>query len=293
MSSINHHYVPQLYLRGFVAESGRVQVFDKKLNSFKKDKQTPRTTLFEKYRNTVFREGVYTDELEKLYCNIESPQGQLFDLIRKGLPSDELISKDGIYLLKTFIAFQFWRLPILDPVAEDYIKNLDLTKFGDKLTLNGVNIGNCDEIKVLIETDKDFRLYFRNFILPLLTFDLRVHESDFQSWKVHHVSSDENGWNNFLTGDNPLLFEDLAKMFGFKSKFIMPLSNNLLITYSPSVNPDMDLSPLFTTYLAMAVYRQCERYVVGTNREYMSQVKELMTSSAVPADLRAEVFKYI
>jgi len=236
---------------------------------------------------------VHTDELEKLYGNIESPQGQLFDLIRKGLPSDELISKDGIYLLKTFIAFQFWRMPILDPIVEEYIKDLDLTKFGDKLTLNGVNIGDCDEIKVLIETYKGFRLYFRNFILPLLTFDLRVHEGDFQSWKVHQISPDENGWNNFLTGDNPLLFEDLIKMFGFKSKFIMPLSNNLLITYSPSVNLDMDLSPLFTTYLAMAVYSQCERYVVGTNREYMAQIKAFMTSSAAPADLRAEVFKYI
>jgi len=293
LSSINHHYVPQLYLRGFVAESGRVQVFDKKLNSFKKDKQTPRTTLFEKHRNTIFREGVPTDALEKLYGTIESPQGQFFDLIRKGIPSDELISKEGIYLLKSFIAFQFWRMPILDPIAEEYIKNLDLTKFGDKIILNGINIGNCDEIKVLIETDQGFRHYFRSFILPLLTFDLRVYEDDLKSWKVHHVSPDENGWNNLLTGDNPLLFEDLIKMFGFNSKFIMPLSNNRLITYSPSVNSEMDLSPLFTTYLAMAVYNQCERYVVGTNREYMAQVKAFMTSSGTPADLRAEVFKYI
>ncbi|MFT6133155.1 MAG: hypothetical protein ACJAW2_001886, partial [Shewanella sp.] len=53
MSSINHHYVPQLYLRGFATELGRIQVFDKKLNSFKKDKQTPRTVLFEKHRNTI------------------------------------------------------------------------------------------------------------------------------------------------------------------------------------------------------------------------------------------------
>ena len=85
MSSINHHYVPQLYLRGFVAETGRIQVFDKHLNLFKKDKQTPRTILFEKHRNTVTHRGVRTDALEKLYGTIEAPLGQFFDLVRKGL----------------------------------------------------------------------------------------------------------------------------------------------------------------------------------------------------------------
>ncbi|EHH2534695.1 DUF4238 domain-containing protein [Vibrio parahaemolyticus] len=293
MSSINHHYVPQLYLRGFIAESGRIQVFDKHLNSFKKDKQTPRTILFEKHRNTITHRGVRTDALEKLYGTIEAPLGQFFDLVRKGLSANELISKEGIYLLKVFVAFQFWRMPLLDPFVEQYIKTLDLKRFGNRITLNGVNIGDCDQIKSALENDSGFRHYFRSFMLPLLTFDFRVHDSDYESWKVHHVSPEYGGWNKFLTGDNPLLFDDLTEMFAFKSKFIMPLSNNQLITFSPVQNLAMDLGPLFTTYLAMATYNQCHRYVVGTNKDYIEQIKLFLGSEVEPSDLRAELFTYI
>ena len=105
MNSIKHHYVPQLYLRGFVAETGRLQVFDKKLDCFKKDKQTPRTVLYEKHRNTILHKGVRTDALEKLYGTIEAPLGEFFDLVRNGISSEELISKDGLYLLKIFIEY--------------------------------------------------------------------------------------------------------------------------------------------------------------------------------------------
>ena len=293
LNSIKHHYVPQLYLRGFVAETGRLQVFDKKLDCFKKDKQTPRTVLYEKHRNTILHKGVRTDALEKLYGTIEAPLGEFFDLVRNGISSEELISKDGLYLLKIFIAFQFWRMPILDPIADHYIKNLDLTKFGNKITLNGVNLGESEPIKLAIQTDSGFRKYFRSFMLPFLTFDLRVHESDYKSWKVHHVSDDNKGWNNFITGDNPLIFEDLEKMFAFKSKFIMPLTNNRLITCSPELNPNMDLKPLFTTYLAMATYKQCDHFVVGTDKAYMEEIRSFLDSKAMPNDLRSELFKYI
>ncbi|EGQ8982836.1 DUF4238 domain-containing protein [Vibrio alginolyticus] len=249
MSSINHHYVPQLYLRGFIAESGRIQAFDKYLNSFKKDKQTPRTILFEKHRSTITHRGVRTDALEKLYGTIEAPLGQFFDLVRKGLSANELISKEGIYLLKVFVAFQFWRMPLLDPFVEQYIKTLDLKRFGNRITLNGVNIGDCDQIKSALENDSGFRHYFRNFMLPLLTFDFRLHDSDYESWKVHHVS--------------------------------------------PVQNLAMDLGPLFTTYLAMATYNQCHRYVVGTNKDYIEQIKLFLGSEVEPSDLRAELFTYI
>lgn len=293
MSSINHHYVPQLYLRGFTADSGRIQVFDKRLDSFKKDRQTPRTILFEKNRNTITLHGLRTDALEQLYGTIEAPLGQFFDLVRKGLPANELKSGHGIYLLKVFVAFQFWRMPLLDPFIDEYIETLDLTQFGNRITLNGINIGDCQQIKSSLENDSDFRHYFRSFILPLLTFDFRVRKSDYESWKVYDVSPEHGGWNNFLTGDNPLLFEDLSQIFAFKSKFIMPLSNNQLITFSPGKSRSLNLGPLFTTYLAMATYNQCSRYVVGTNRDYIEQIKLFLGTEVEPSDLRAELFTYI
>ncbi|HAS8349099.1 TPA: DUF4238 domain-containing protein [Vibrio vulnificus] len=293
MSSINHHYIPQLYLRGFVADSGRLQVFDKKRNAFKKDKQTPRTVLFEKHRNTIKYNGINSDEIERLYSLIESPLGDFFNLIRKGISKDEIISQEGLYLIKLFIAIQFWRLPISDYFVDYYIDNLDLTKFGNTFSVSGVCLGETQKIKFNLQNNSGFRHYFRCFILPLITFDLRVHESEFPLWNVHNVSPDFKDWNNFLTGDNPLIIEDVASMFSFNSKFILPLSNNSLITFSPTLKPHINTDQLFTTYLCMVTYQQCHRYVVGTNREYMEQIRGLVNEFGESSNTRLKLFRYI
>ncbi|MCZ4293237.1 DUF4238 domain-containing protein [Vibrio sinaloensis] len=296
LDSVKHHYVPQLYLRGFTADNGRLQVFDKKYKRFKKDKETPKTVLFEKHRNTIEVKGVRTDKVEKLYSSIETPLGQFFDHVRKGISQDELFSENGIYLLKIFVATQFWRMPLLDDFADSYIQKLDLSRFGDRITVNGEPLGEVKEIIQLIENNKGFRHYFRSFYLPLLTFDLRVHKEDFHCWRLHTVSPKFSGWDNFLTGDNPLLVEDIAEMFAFKSKFILPLSKTQLVTYSPTAKNHDDFPPIFSTKLAMAMNSQSKSYLVGANREYMERMIELQ-ESMYGADgllkLRDELFEYL
>ncbi|MBN0989857.1 DUF4238 domain-containing protein [Amphritea pacifica] len=230
MTSVNHHYVPQLYLKGFTSVDGKLQVFDKAYLQFKKDKQTPKTVLFEKHRNTILFEGCPTDKLEKLYATIESPFGEFFNHVRKGISQEELISKEGIYLLKLFIATQFWRMPLLDDFAHDFIKNLDLKRFGNRITINETPLGEVEEIQRLLAVDRGFRHYFRSFYLPLLMFDVRVHDHDYEYWKLHEVAPDEGSWDNFLTSDNPIIVEDIAEMFSFNSKLILPLSKRQLLT---------------------------------------------------------------
>lgn len=296
LDSVKHHYVPQLYLRGFTADNGRLQVFDKKYKKFKQDKETPRTVLFEKHRNTIEVNGVQTDKLEKLYSSIETPLGQFFDHVRKGISQDELISENGIYLLKIFVATQFWRMPLLDDFADIYIRNLDLNRFGDRITINGEPLGEVKEISQLIESNKGFRHAFRSFYLPLLTFDLRVHKEDFRCWRLHTVSSEFSSWDNFLTGDNPLVVENVAEIFAYKSKFILPLSKTQLVTYSPNGINHGDFPPIFSTKLAMVMNSQSQKYLVGANREYMEKIIELQESmygSEGLLKLRHELFEYI
>lgn len=296
MVSVNHHYVPQLYLRGFTANNGRLQIFDKKHNSFKADKQTPKTVCFDKHRNTIDFKGVRSDVVEKLYSSIESPFGHFFECIRKGISQEELVSKDGIYLLKTFIATQFWRMPLVDVMADKYVLNLDLNKLGHCITINGENLGAIENFKELIENDKGFRHYFRSFFLPLLTFDRRVYEHDYSCWRLHSVSSDFNGWDNFLTGDNPLVVENISDIFSFKSKLIFPLSKNQLISYSPDKRIHGVLPQMFTSKLAMVMNSQSIKYLVGANRSYMEEIIELqsdMYGTDEVDKLRCELFEYI
>lgn len=296
MNSVNHHYVPQLYLKGFAAENGRLQVFDKARMKFKKDKQTPKTTLFEKHRNTIDFKGCPTDQVEKLYGLIETPFGDFFNHIQKGISQDALISEEGIYLLKLFVAIQFWRMPLFDAFAHDYIQNIDLNRFGARITLNGTPLGEVKEIRRLLKTDQGFRHYFRSFYLPLLTFDTRVHERDYQCWRLHTVAAEEGDWDNFLTSDNPFIVEDVSDVFSFKSKLFFPLSKTQLVTYSPLSNNHRNFSAIVSTKMAMAMNFQSQKYLVGANREYMEKIVELQNQiygvDGV-SKLRRELFEHI
>lgn len=296
MTSVNHHYIPQLYLRGFTSSNGRLQVFDKNLLKFKKDKQTPKTVLFEKHRNTIEIKGRPSAQVEYVYSKLETSFGKLFNKIRKGISHSELISNQGLYLLKLFIAFQFWRMPITDDFSEIYIDNLDLKKFGGKIVFGGVPLGEIDEIRELLKINNGFRHYFRSFFLPLLTFDLRVHSADLDCWRLHTVSDEYSDWGNFLTGDNPIIIENMAEVFSLKSKMFIPLSKNQMLSYSPTGRNNNNFPSIFSTKLSMVMNSQCEKYLVGENREYMEKMLKLQADvyGAIGTDkLREELFEQI
>ena len=275
VDSVKHHYIPRLYLKGFTCSNGRMQVYDKKYCKFKKEKQTPATVFFEKNRNTIRLHGKLTDSIEGWYSTIETSFGQLFNFIRSEEPAENLISKNGIYLLKLYLAFQFWRLPLTDYFAESYIRNIDLKRFGRRITINGNGIGEIDEIVKLLKEDLGFRHYFRSFLLPLLTFDLRVSEEDLKKWRLHVVPENEGGWDNILCCDNPMLVEDLTKMFSFESKLIFPLSKTQLLSYSPNIGINSEFEPIFSTRVSMLTFSQSIRYTAGANKKYINEIVRL------------------
>jgi len=99
-----------------------------------------------------------------------------------------------------------------------------------------------------------------------------------------------------LTGDNPIVVEDLNKMFAFKSKLIFPISKTQIVVYSPDSEGALDLPPEFSTKLSMVVYAQSQRYLVGANREYMRKVVQLYSEIygfEKLGSLRGELFEHI
>lgn len=185
-------------------------------------------------------------------------------------------------------------MPLIDDFAHEFIKCLDLNEFGSRITINNIPLGKVKDIKRLLEVDSGFRHYFRSFYLPVLMFDTRVHDHDYECWRLHEVAPEEGGWDNFLTSDNPIIVEDIEKIFSFNTKLIFPLSKKHLVTFSPSCSNGCELSAMFTTKLAMAMNSQSEKYLVGSNREYIEKVlklqEEVYGSEGVPR-LRSELFR--
>ena len=293
LKSVNHHYIPQLYLKGFVSDCQKLSVYDKKYGSFKKGKKTPKTVFFEKYRNTVEIKGIKTDIVETLYSTLENGFAQFFNLVRGGLSSEEILSKSGLEIIKQYLAVQFWRLPMLDNFTDQYIKNLDLNQFGKRITINGINIGEVDEFVQLVRENSDFRYYFRCFFLPVLMFDIKVKNSEYDFWSIHNVAPDEGGWDNILCSDNPIIAEDIFDLFKFKGKFIFPLSKTKLLVFNKDKKHAKHFEPDFSTRLSMVSYAQSTRYIAGANKDYISSIIALYDEFYGPDKielLRTELF---
>ena len=127
-------------------------------------------------------------------------------------------------------------------------------------------------------------------------FDVRVHNHDYDCWKLHEVAPDEGDWDNFLTSDNPIIFEDITEVFSFNSKLIFPLSKKQLVTFSPSCENHHELPAIFSTKLAMVMNSQSQKYLVGANREYIEKVLELQEEiygNEGVSKLRSDLFEYI
>lgn len=241
--------------------------------------------------------GIKTDELEKLYATLDNDFGRYFELVRNGLSSDELLSEAGAKTLKLFLSYQFWRLPLLDGFADEYVKNLDLTQFGRRMTVNGVNIGDVDFFTQLIREDRDFRYYFRCFFLPLLTFDIENNGHD--CWRVYDVAPEKSGWENLLCSDSPIVADDIHSFFRFGGRFIFPLTKSRLLVANENRTRPKSLDPVFSTKLSMLGFGQAQRYIAGTSTDYLSQVVALygryrkLYGSETISQLRTELFSQL
>lgn len=270
---INHHYVPILHLKGFTNESGELQVYDKNIKSFISKVKTPRTIMYEVHRNTIKVKGVKTNEIEKMYGALENGFGKLFNMIRGDICNASVESVTFKELIKEYLAFQFWRLPINDGWVDDYIANLDLKKYGNRVTINDDNFGDNEEFKILLKTNKSFRYYFRCFYLPLLTFDIKTNNISNFKVSIIKVSDEKNELNNVLCTDFPIIIHKMESFFKYESSFIFPLSKNkVLIGHDKYVE---SMPPIFTTYLAMLSYGESLRYTTGENKDYIHEIIKL------------------
>lgn len=110
------------------------------------------------------------------------------------------------------------------------------------------------------------------------------------------MSDEDTGWGNFLTGDNPIIIENMSEVFSFRSKFFMPLSKNQSIIYSPAASNKTDFPAIISTKLTMVMSSQCQKYLVGENREYMEKMFKLqgdVYGDDGVGKLREELFEQI
>lgn len=294
VSSTRHHYLPQFYLENFCRPDGTFEVYDKKYSKFKSSPQSPATVFFEKDKNTIKLNNKKTDFIEKYYSQLETTFSELFHLIKNGISQSELLNSDGISLLKKYLAIQFWRLPILDGFAEQFILSRTLNELKQFCQVTVPPL-NDEEIFKLIQEDAGFRHFFRCFMLPLCTFSLNGQIPDNVRWLVLDVEEPQL-WSNLLISDTPFIFKKPENMFNFSGSFIFPLSNTKLLVSKHRLNSRTFYDATFSTKISIYFFLQSNRYVVATDKNYLVQIIELSKSYEGIAGflkLQSEIFEYI
>lgn len=293
VTSFNHHYIPECYLKGFCRSDGTFDIYDKQDRQFKKT-NTPKTVFFEKGKNTIKFRGQDTDHIEKLYSALESDFGPFFNLIRNGIHSDQLFNPDGIRILKQYMAIQFWRLPRFDEYANQYLKALTLPEV-ERICMVSNPPMPSQKIFELIQSDAGARHYFRSFILPLCTFDLNRPIPDAMKWVILDMESPE--WSNHLCSDAPFIFFDRPdSLMEFSGPFIFPLSNSRLLVSKPRSNTTASFDPAMSTRISILMYLQARKYVATSNKGYLEKIIELSeayTGTTGIMRLQSELLGYI
>lgn len=291
VTSINHHYIPELYLNGFCRSDGTFDIYDKQYGQFKNKTRTPKTVFFEKGKNTIIFCGQSTDHIEKQYSALESDFGRFFNLTRDGMPSDQLLNADGIRILKQYIAIQFWRLPLLDKFADQYLRTRTLAEIERYCKVSNPPMPS-QKVFELIQSDAGARHYFRSFILPLVTFNLNRPIPDAMKWAILDLEKPNN-----LCSDAPFIFFDNPEnLMEFSGPFIFPLSNSKLLVSKLRSNTATSFDPAMSTRISILIYLQAVRYVATSNKSYLEKIIELSESYAGTTGimrLQSELLGYI
>lgn len=276
--SRNHHYIPQFHLRGFYLEKD-FTVFDKKYNKFENRPHTASMIMFEKDRNITLINGNKTDQIEMMYSRLETSWSDLFKLLQGKEYPHEILSPQGISLLRQYISIQFWRLPFIDDFANNLLRTLDLKAVPSPILIDGKKMGEIPKLQELLRTDPSFRYYYRCFYCPLvfnpsLWFNTNISSDELQHWKIFDVEEKAN-WANHIIGDFPFVFRNIDNLLLFNDDFIFPLTRSRVLIRFKEANSPISIYPGFSSKLSALIFGQSNRYIAGPNKEYISNVIDL------------------
>lgn len=268
--SRKHHYLPQYYLKGFTDKNNLFYLYKKGKETIEKNQYNTNSLFYENNRNTINFKGENSVIIEDLYADFDNIFSKLFHDIENGLSEEALFSDNNIALIKQFVALFIMRLPVIDEQIEDIIDIIDITKTRNTITVAGKNIFTQDDIRKKLKTDKNFRYYFRCFVLPVLLFDFQGKDEG--RWYIFET---ERSGHNHLCGDNPILIGgyDFNKLISFNLDFIIPLSNKKLLVHSMNKNLQPEKLPLpFLPFVDLLILWKSQKYVVGSEKNYLEKI---------------------
>ena len=292
---IKHHFIPQFYLKYFTDNNGKYYFYNKKDGIYCKNPRTPKTSFFERNRNTIFKFGIDHNAVEDFYCNFENGFAKCMRYILSIKNHTEIIEiKEIISVLKYFIAFQFCRLPTNDDYFDNFILNYDYKKCRNLIVdSSGKNYFTNERIEQY-KNDNEFKKYFKSLMLPYLLFNHLKQDDDIAKWQIFDLEYSYPGFS-FLCSDAPIIYENINDLFLFNGNILLPLTKNkILIISKKSFLNKFDI--LFWEGINMVLYEQANQYLSVINKKELNIIinrYKIMEMLKMPSHNRENIFIFL
>jgi len=267
--SQRHHYLPEVYLKGFTGEDGKLSVYDIKKKELKKGKYSPKQVFYEWNRNTFHAIDLETDFLENLYRDIDQRITPVLKKLQTSFENPDLTPYDYFNLI-FFLGVTYWRIPAIDDEIERHVKTANRKELFIQLITAETNEEVSDEIFDRLRNDKAF---IESYRIPKAIFDyLKSNKNHLlEKWKITYSDKEPS---LHLIGDNPIL--TLNDQFDniLDTETIFPISSSKFLWHLNSEYPKI-FSPETTVTIDQLIFLQSERYVCGPNGEYLNAIAKL------------------
>lgn len=260
--SEKHHYIPELFIKGFCGDDDKISIYYTDRNKLEKIRRSPSQILFERNRNFINE----NDILEKIYGIQENEFSKAYKkIIESEFPTD--ISNYDFVQLVYFIETLHWRVPSQDSGVKTIINELSFKDLG----LMSKNNSNTDDAFNKIKNDKGF-IKIANILKSIQAYSSYDLKNNMNDWNISYIPKNKQGFN--LLGDNPIILENKNSENILNTNFRFNLSKDKAI-YKCSNKSLRKLTSKDQLNLDLLTFLQAEKMICCTNSDYLNDVVEL------------------
>jgi hypothetical protein len=267
--SQRHHYLPEVYIKGFTGQDGKLAVYDKQKGELKKGRFSPKQVFYEWNRNTFERENEKTDFLEDIYGKIDQNVSSVLKKVQSTTSDVEIEPLDLINLI-FFQGVTYWRVPATDKEIADVVTSTERRDLYIKIINSSNNTKLTDLTYDRIIKDPAF---IESYRIPKTIGDyLKSSDPGFlDNWRITYPS---RPFQLHIIGDNPILTHEDKFENIFSAESIFPISNSKLLWHIKSKMPQ-SISAETTITIDQLIFLQSERYVCGPDEKYLMSIANL------------------
>jgi Protein of unknown function (DUF4238) len=303
-----HHYLPQMYLRGFCTNN-KLWLFDRDKHEYRQ--QTPNKVCHKRhYYSQIEENGDLNTSIESILSELETT---IAPVICK-IDNNETISLDERSFLSMFIALLYTRVPVFEQTLDTMIESmaLEITQLkirtkkmaqrsiqrykeetGNDITLKDMKDIVEGKYKITVHPNYRIRMMVE-MVLPLAEVFMNM------SW--HFIQTPRR--KSFVTSDIPVIVSppDNYKHsaiygIGFATPgavTVVPLTQKTCLLIKDDIPQVVShqVTDNFVRRINLLIASGCDRYIIGNAKELITSIVKRTNISKRPRVSRIKIGKF-